>query len=276
MRRAFIIGWPVEHSRSPLIHRYWLKRLHIEGDYERVPVSPDALEDFLASFADQGFVGGNVTIPHKEAAFRFCGATTQVAAQLEAVNTLWIDGGNLHGDNTDAAGFLAAIDEEAPGWGKDLGKVVVLGAGGAARSIIYALIMRGAREVLVINRTIARGQDLRRRLGAAIAAKSFADLPGALADADLLVNTTSLGMRGEAPLEIDLSPLPARAIVADIVYVPLETDLLRQARARGLRTLSGLGMLLHQAVPGFEHWFGRKPEVTAELRALIAADIEKS
>jgi shikimate dehydrogenase len=272
--RAFIIGWPVAHSRSPLIHRYWLDELRIKGSYDAVALRPGELESFLAALGERGFVGGNVTLPHKEKAFALCAERTPTAARLEAVNTLWMEAGKLQGDNTDIMGFLAALDEDVPGWGKALEKVVVLGAGGAARGVIHALISRGAERILVINRTRARGEELRLRFGATIAPGDLADLPAALAGADLLVNTTSLGMAGQAPLDVDLTPLPDHAVVADIVYVPLETELLLRARRRGLRTSGGLGMLLHQAVPGFERWFGRRPEVTPELRARIAADIE--
>jgi shikimate dehydrogenase len=272
--RAFIIGWPVAHSRSPLIHRYWLDELGIKGSYEPIALPPDELEGFLSGLAARGFVGGNVTLPHKENAFALCAKTTPTAARLEAVNTLWIEAGKLYGDNTDVAGFLAALDEDIPAWGKPLEKVVVLGAGGAARGVVHALVSRGARRISVINRTRARGEDLRSRFGAAIVPGEYSDLPQALASADLLVNTTSLGMTGQPPLDIDLVPLPDHAVVADIVYVPLETSLLLQARRRGLRTSSGLGMLLHQAAPGFERWFGRRPQVTPELRARVAADIE--
>ncbi|MFZ0558230.1 MAG: shikimate dehydrogenase [Methylovirgula sp.] len=272
--RAFIIGWPVAQSRSPLIHGTWLDELHIEGSYERLPVPPQELEVFLLSFRERGFVGGNVTIPHKEKAFALCTATTPTAAHLEAVNTLWMEGGKLNGDNTDTMGFLASLDEDVPGWGKALEKAVVLGAGGAARGIVYALLSRGARRIVVVNRSQARGEELRSRFGTSIVLADSGDLAGALAGADLLVNTTSLGMAGQPPLEIDLAPLPDHAIVADIVYVPLETVLLAQARRRGLKTSGGLGMLLHQAVPGFARWFGVRPRVTPELRARVAADIE--
>ncbi len=272
--RAFIIGWPVAQSRSPLIHRTWLDELHIEGAYEHVALPPRELDVFLATFAERGFVGGNVTIPHKEKAFAACPVTTPTAARLQAVNTLWMEGGKLRGDNTDAAGFLASLDEDAPGWGKTLEKAAVLGAGGAARAVVYALLSRGARRIVVVNRTRARSEELRSRFGASIELVDPGDLASALAGSDLLVNATSLGMAGQPPLEIDLTPLPDHAIVADIVYVPLETALLAAARRRGLRTSGGLGMLLHQAAPGFAHWFGERPRVTAALRARIAADIE--
>jgi shikimate dehydrogenase len=272
--RAFVIGWPIAHSRSPLIHNYWLKQLDLPGSYARIPVAPADLPNFLSNIAALGFVGGNITLPHKENAFIACATTTAVAARLKAVNTLWIEAGKLAGDNTDVAGFLASLDADLPGWDKSVDKVVVLGAGGAARGIICALTTRGARHIVIVNRTRDRGEELQQQFpDAEIELADFADAPRALAGADLLVNTTSLGMVGQPPLEIDLAPLSPRAAVADIVYAPLETPLLRQAAARGLRTSGGLGMLLYQAVPGFRRWFGQEPEVTPELRALVAADI---
>lgn len=272
--RAFVIGWPIAHSRSPLIHTYWLRQLGLAGSYERIPVAPPELSAFLANLAESRFVGGNVTLPHKEKAFAACAVASPVAQRLKAVNTLWIEDGKLFGDNTDVAGFLASLDEDIPGWDKSVHKSVVLGAGGAARGIVYGLISRGIAEIVIVNRTRARGEDLQQQFPeAAIELADYAALPEVLAEADLLVNTSSLGMVGQPPLEIDLAPLPSAAIVADIVYAPLETALLRQAAARGLRTSGGLGMLLHQAAPGFARWFGKVPQVTAELRALVAADI---
>jgi shikimate dehydrogenase len=272
--QAFVIGWPISHSRSPLIHTYWLEQLRVPGGYERIAVAPPDLPTFLANLSDLGFVGGNVTLPHKERAFAACAVTTAVARQLRAVNTLWIEDEKLFGDNTDVAGFLASLDADIPDWDKSVDKAVVLGAGGAARGIVYALHARGIKKITVVNRTQSRGEDLQKQFPAApIDLADFAALPELLRGTDLLVNTTSLGMIGQPPLSIDLTPLPARAIVADIVYAPLETALLRQASARGLRTSGGLGMLLHQAVPGFARWFGQTPQVTADLRALVAADI---
>lgn len=272
--RAFVIGWPIAHSRSPLIHNYWLAQLGLSGSYARIPVAPADLPNFLSNLAALGFAGGNVTLPHKEKAFAACAVTTPVAARLRAVNTLWMEDGKLSGDNTDVAGFLASLDADVPGWDKSVHKAVVLGAGGAARGIAYALIARGCARIAVLNRTQARGAELQRQFPEAwIEVADFAQAPRVLADADLLINTTSLGMVGQPPLEIDLTPLPSRAAVADIVYAPLETPLLRQAAARGLRTSGGLGMLLHQAVPGFRRWFGQEPTVTPALRAVVAADI---
>jgi shikimate dehydrogenase len=276
--RAFVIGWPISHSRSPLIHNYWLKLLGIEGSYEKIAVRPEALAEFLAGFPSQGFVGGNVTLPHKEAAFALCGETSPRAGPLQAVNTLWIGAGKLCGDNTDIAGFLASLDADAPGWDQRCDKAVVIGAGGAARAIVSALMSRSKCRLTVINRGRSRGQELLALAHAIdpermIELHDFAALPVCLSDADLLVNTTSLGMAHQPPLSIDLGVLPVHAIVADIVYIPLETELLAAARARGLRTSGGLGMLLHQAVPGFARWFGKTPVVTPELRALVTRDI---
>lgn len=276
--RAFVIGWPISHSRSPLIHNYWLKSLGLAGSYEKIAVRPEALAEFLGGFSLQGYVGGNVTIPHKEAAFALCARTSVSAQALQAVNTLWIEAGELCGDNTDGVGFLASIDADIPGWDRSCEKAVVLGAGGAARAIIAALIGRKVGHITIINRSKDRGEELvalARRIAPdqPVRFDDYAALPRELADADLLVNTTSLGMQNQPPLEIDLSPLPDRAAVADIVYVPLETALIKAAKARGLKTSAGLGMLLHQAAPGFARWFGQRPEVTPALRALVEADI---
>ncbi len=235
--RAFVIGWPISHSRSPLIHTYWLRQLGLAGSYERIPVAPPDLPVFLANFARLGFAGGNVTLPHKEKAFAACAVASPVAQRLKAVNTLWMEDGKLSGDNTDVAGFLASLDADIRGWDKSGHKAVVLGAGGAARGIVYGLMSRGIARITLVNRTRSRGEDLQRQFPeAAIALADYDALPAQLEDADLLVNTTSLGMVGQPPLEIDLAPLPSTAIVADIVYAPLETALLRQAAARGLRT----------------------------------------
>jgi shikimate dehydrogenase len=271
--KACVIGWPVAHSRSPLIHGFWLDQLKIDGSYELAAVAPAGFPAFVRDLARQGFAGANVTLPHKQTAFDVCDATTTTAASLKTVNTLWIESGKLRGDNTDAAAFAGALDQEAPGWDINSGKAVVIGAGGAARAIVYALKLRGMKRIFLINRTKERALELASDFGASIDVVDFPGLPGALVSASLLVNTTSLGMRGQPPLAIDLAPLPPDAVVADIVYVPLETALMRAARARGIRAVSGIGMLLHQAVPGFERWFGVKPCVTSELRSLVEADI---
>jgi shikimate dehydrogenase len=271
-KHAFVVGWPVEHSRSPLIHRFWLDRYKIDGDYRREAVPPQCIETFLQSTEERGYVGGNVTIPHKEAAFRACRRTAPVARQLRAANTLWLERHELCGDNTDAYGFAANLDERAPGW-RSGGSALVIGAGGAARAIIYALLEAGFRSVIVLNRTTARAEALAELFGAAIQPGGLHQLSRALPRADLIVNATSTGMAGEQPLEIAWQLARDDAIATDLVYVPLLTPFLQGAAKRGLKTVDGLGMLLYQAVPGFERWFGVRPIVDADLRRLIAAEI---
>jgi shikimate dehydrogenase len=274
--RACVVGWPIAHSRSPLIHSYWLQSLGIDGLYEKAAVPVSQFAEFAEGVGRRGLIGANVTAPHKEAAFAACDWLTANAADLGAVNTLWREGGRLCGDNTDVAGFLANLDEQAPGWREKTNNAVVLGAGGAARAIIRGLLSSGIDRVQIVNRSKNRAERLASQLAPRVSSADWSALPHLLAAADLLVNTSSLGMVGAPPLEIDLAPLDARAIVADIVYVPLATPLLEAARSCGLRTVEGLGMLLHQAAPGFERWFGVRPEVTPELRALIEADVLRS
>jgi shikimate dehydrogenase len=270
--RAFIVGWPIGQSRSPLIHGHWLKVHGLPGSYERIAVPPEEIEGFLEQLPTSGLVGGNVTVPHKEVAFRIATEKDDVALAIGAVNTLWIDGGRLCATNTDGPGFLANLDDRAAGWDANPGVAVVLGAGGAARAVIWGLLRRGF-AVRIVNRTLARAEDLAARFGRGSSAHGFDELPRLLAEASLLVNTTSLGMAGKDDLVLDLAPLRADALVTDIVYVPLVTPLLAAAAARGHRTVDGLGMLLHQAGGGFERWFGVRPTVTEELRALVLADI---
>jgi len=274
MVRACVIGWPVEHSRSPSIHRYWLAQYGIEGAYEKMAVRPEELAEFLGQLAAQGYAGANVTLPHKEAALRAAESADAAATAIGAANTLWLDpDGTLHASNTDAYGFMTNLDAEAPGW-NDAGRpVMVLGAGGAARAILHGLLGAGATRILLANRTAERAEVLARAFGPAVELVEWKDRNRALAGCGLLVNATSLGMTGKQRLEIDLAALPNDAVVADIVYSPLETELLAAARARGNRVVDGLGMLLHQAVPGFERWFGVRPEVTPELRAHVAASL---
>ena len=270
--RACIVGWPVAHARSPLIHGYWLEHYGVAGSYERVAVPPDAIDAFLAAFPASGFLGCNVTVPHKEAAFAACHHLEPAARAVGAVNTLWVDGGRLCGTNTDGLGFLANLDERAPGWDGRPGDAVVLGAGGGARAIVWGLIERGFRP-RIVNRTRARAEELAAVFGHGATAHGWAEAQALLGGARLLVNTTSLGMGGKGAIDLDLAALAPDALVTDIVYVPLETPLLAAARARGLAAVDGLGMLLHQAVPGFRRWFGIEPKVTPELRALVLADI---
>jgi shikimate dehydrogenase len=270
-RAACVIGWPIGHSRSPLIHNYWLKKYGIAGEYRPEAVPPAEFKAFVQSLAARGYVGANVTVPHKESALA-CSQPDDRARAIGAANTLWLDG-TLRSTNTDVEGFLDNLDACAPGWDRDLRHAVVLGAGGAARAVIYGLLERGVERVVVANRTLSRAEALRERFGARIAPTRWEERDAALAGSALVVNTTTLGMHGQPALGIDIGRLPRHAIVADLVYVPLVTPLAAAARSAGLRVADGLGMLMHQAVRGFSLWFGKKPEVTAELRTLLEADI---
>jgi shikimate dehydrogenase len=274
-RRACVIGHPVVQARSPVLHRYWLKEYGIDGDYTREDVAPDRIADFLANLGAHGYVGANITVPHKAAAYLALDHAEPVATAMKVANTLWIENGRLHGTNTDVHGFVANLDEALPGWDLQAEQAVVLGAGGGARAVVYGLLQRGLPRVVVVNRTLARAQAFVVEFGDRVTATTFDELTGWLPDADLLINTTSLGMAGQPPLELDLSSMQESAAVYDIVYVPLETRLLAAARARRLRTIDGLGMLLHQAVPAFERFFGVKPTVTKGLRDAVLADIAK-
>jgi shikimate dehydrogenase len=272
-RAACVIGWPVEHSRSPLIHNYWLKRYGIAGEYRREAVRREEFAAFVGALAARGYVGANVTVPHKEAAFRLSQPDERARA-VGAVNTLWLESGVLRSTNTDVEGFLDNLDACAPHWDRDTGKALVLGAGGAARAVIYGLLSRGVAQIVVANRTAGRAEALRTSFGERVQIADWAEVEAELADAALLINTTTLGMHGQPALALDLARLRGHAIVADIVYVPVVTQLLAAATARGLLTADGLGMLLHQAVRGFALWFGRTPEVTGELRALVETDLK--
>lgn len=272
-RLAGVMGWPIKHSRSPYIHGFWLQDYGIDGAYVPLGIDPADLADAFRTLPKVGFRGWNITLPHKEAALRLVDTITPAAERIGAVNTVTVQpDGTLSGDNSDAFGFSAHLEQTTPGWPKDR-PAVMLGAGGAARAVCFALLEAGVPEVRVLNRTMARAEELATANGAKVQAMPWHDLPGALADAGLLVNTTSLGMHGQPPLEVDLSSLPDNAVVNDIVYVPLQTPLLAAAAERGLRTVDGLGMLLHQARPGFERWFGQTPVVTQSLFDLIAKDI---
>jgi len=275
VRAACIIGWPVEHSRSPLIHNYWLKTYGIAGEYRREAVPPEEFEAFVQSLDARDYVGANVTVPHKEKALAYS-LPDERAKAVGAANTLWIAGGFLHATNTDVEGFLNNLDACAPQWERGLGNAVVLGAGGAAHAVVYALLTRSVERITVVNRTPHRAEALRQRFLERLQVAPWEQLNDLLGDATLLVNTTTLGMAGQPELEADIGRLPSDAVVADLVYVPLVTPLIKAAKAKGLRTADGLGMLLHQAVRGFELWFGKKPEVTAELRALAEADLKTS
>ncbi len=274
-RAACIVGWPVGHSRSPLIHNYWLKHYGIAGEYRREAVPPDEFAAFVKNLAARGYAGCNVTLPHKEAALQLSQPDDRAHA-VGAANTLWLDGESVRSTNTDVEGFLDNLDASAPHWDKDLQTAVVLGAGGAARAVIYGLTLRGAGRIMVVNRTADRAEALRRRFGDRVHPVPWNERNKTLAAGGLVVNATTLGMEHQSGLALDIERLPSHALVADLVYVPLLTPLLVAARARGLRTADGLGMLLYQAVRGFALWFGRKPQVTEELRALVEADLAAS
>ena len=267
--RAGVVGHPVKHSRSPIIHGYWLEQFGINGRYDRYDVKPEDFSHFVKTLSEQGLQGVNVTIPHKEAAFLALDEATDRARRLKAANTLWFENGKLWGDNTDSIGFLANLDQGHPGWDINAKSALILGAGGAARAIIAGLQERNIEKITIVNRTRERAEELALMSGCQVAIAEWSKLSFQLESADLVVNTTSLGMSGQPDLDLSLDPLGKNALVTDIVYVPLETNLLKQARLRGNPVVDGLGMLLHQAVPGFEHWFGKRPVVTDELRHLV-------
>jgi shikimate dehydrogenase len=270
-RAACLIGWPAAHSRSPLIHHHWLRALDIEGGYSIESVPPEGVAEFVMNLSKHGYIGGNVTIPHKERVLNLT-APDQRARAVGAANTLWYDHGTLRSTNTDIEGFIDNLDHCADDW-DHAEDVVVLGAGGSSRAVVFGLLERGIKRIHLANRSIERAQAMARQFGPRVLPTAWENVGELLPRAGLLVNTTSLGMKGQPELAIDLSHLPAAAVVADLVYVPLQTPLLAAARARGLRTADGLGMLLCQAVRGFELWFGQRPDVTPELRALIEADL---
>ncbi|KZK97183.1 shikimate dehydrogenase [Pseudovibrio sp. Ad26] len=274
MRNAAVTGHPIGHSKSPLIHGYWLKQHGIEGSYIAQDVPPETAESFYSALAEHGFVGCNVTIPNKEHAYKSAEKLDDAAKMIGAVNTLWLDdAGVLNGSNTDGLGFLGNLDQMLPNWDNNGNKAVVLGAGGASRAIIWALLSREYTEVYIANRTLEKAQKLADHFGPNTIAIEWDSLGEKLGEADFLVNTTSLGMSGQPELNIDLDNLSKSAVVTDIVYSPLQTKLLRDAAQRGNPTVDGLGMLLHQAVPGFEKWFGVRPEVTDELREMILREM---
>jgi shikimate dehydrogenase len=272
LKAVCVIGWPVDHSRSPLIHSYWIRQLGLTAEYRREAVPPEHFATFVSSLAERGYVGANVTVPHKEAALAVADADERATA-VGAVNTLWFEAGGLRATNTDVEGFINNLDASVPAWDRGLETAAVLGAGGAARAVVAALIERGIERINVFNRSFERAEALRAQFGDHVHPLRWEERNGLLADTGLVINATSLGMSGQPALGISLSRLPLSAVVADIVYAPIETPLLAAARDRGLRTVDGLGMLLHQAVGGFERWFGVRPQVTEALRVLVTADL---
>lgn len=274
--RCFVIGHPIAHSRSPLIHGEWLRQYGIAGSYTGFDVAPADLPAFVMRLREGEFAGGNVTVPHKEAMMALVDEISDAGRAVGAVNTLWRDGDRILADNSDVPGFLAHLDATVPDWESRVNTVLVLGAGGAARGIAFGFQSRGVGRILIANRSRDRADELVSAFGAPLEAVDWERRGAAVGEADLIVNTTALGLQGKPPLDIDLSRLRPGTIVDDIVYVPLKTDLLVQAERRGGVIVDGLGMLLHQAVPGFTRWFGVTPEVTPALRDLVEADILKA
>jgi shikimate dehydrogenase len=271
---AGVMGWPVAHSRSPAIHNHWIGHYGLNGSYVLLPVQPGRLGDAMRGLPALGFAGCNITIPHKVAAMPLVDRIDPLAQRIGAINTVVVEkDGSLSGHNTDAFGYIESLLDARPGWRADAGPITVLGAGGAARAILVALAERGAREIRLCNRSLDKAQALAQEFGAPLRAVPWEQREDALDGAALLVNTTSLGMKGQDPLTLALDRLPTQALVSDIIYVPLETPLLAAARQRGNATVNGLGMLLHQARPAFRHWFGVMPEVTPALRRLVEATL---
>ncbi|MFW0777819.1 MAG: shikimate dehydrogenase [Rickettsiales bacterium] len=267
MRNAFVIGHPVAHSLSPALHNFWLKQYGIEAGYSAIDVAPESLEDFIHNIKNEGYVGGNVTLPHKVSVLPLMDALDEAAETIGAVNTIIVKDKKLHGVNTDAYGFIENIKQQHMLTNKD--KAVLLGAGGAAKAVIHALLKEGFAQIMVTNRTKSKADDLQKQFGDKVVSVGWENRNSILVDTDLLVNTTSLGLKGNSELDIDLALLPETSIVCDIVYNPLMTSLLLQAKARGNPVVDGLGMLLHQAVPAFEAWFGVRPDVNTELGAYM-------
>ena len=272
--KAFVIGHPIAHSRSPLIHGTWLREHGIDGSYEAIDVAPADLPAFFQRLRSGEFAGGNVTIPHKEAVFSLCDSVDELARMIGAVNTLVVRDGKVHGTNTDYLGFLGNLDANAPTWSDGPNDALIVGAGGAARAVLVALRRRNGGKVHVLNRTLANAQALVDEIDGPFSAHGFEDFAALAPRIGLVVNTSSIGMHGTKFDWLDMSLLPRTTLVTDIVYTPLETPLLAEARAHGLRTVDGLGMLLHQAVPGFAAWFGVTPTVTPQLRALVEATLD--
>lgn len=269
---AGVIGDPISHSLSPRLHGHWLRRYGLPGHYVPLHISHAKIADALRLLPDIGFVGVNVTIPHKEFVLSLASTVTDRAALIGAANTItFLEDGRMQADNTDGMGFTSSIRQSLPGWTAASGPALVLGSGGAAKAIVSALISAGAPQVFVANRTRARADGLKDQFGARVQPQDWTQIGSLVADAALIVNTTSLGMVGQSPLKIDLSRLSPQTVVTDLVYTPLKTDLLLAAEAAGCQTVDGLGMLLHQAVPGFERWFGHTPDVDESLRSAVLA-----
>ena len=269
---AGVMGWPVAHTRSPAIHNHWIAKYGLKGAYVQLPVQPERLEAAIRGLSALGFAGCNITVPHKVSAMRFMDELHPAARRVAAINTIVVQpDGRLLGMNNDGAGYIQSLRDADATWRGDAGPALVLGAGGAARAIVVALLDEGVPELRITNRTLERAQELANDFGDRVKVVPWAERNDAMAGVSLLVNTTTLGMHGQAPLDVALGALPLEAMVSDAIYIPLETPLLAQARMRGHRTVNGLGMLLNQARPAFQSWFGVLPEVTPELRAAVRA-----
>jgi shikimate dehydrogenase len=271
LKKAAVIGWPISHSKSPLIHGYWIKQFAINGSYEPIALNVEDFVSGIHNLVAQGYRGCNITIPHKETALDMADSISDRAKAIGAANTLVFKDGKIHADNTDGIGFINNLKQGAPHWKASNGTALVLGAGGAARAIIYALLQEGAPKIIIANRTVEKAEKLAGFFGDMVSVTSMDKVTGIFGETHTIVNTTALGMTGQPELVIDLSNLPKTALVTDIVYNPLKTALLKQAEDLGLETVDGLGMLLHQAVPGFEAWFGVRPTVDKVLRRIVLA-----
>ncbi|MBR9862427.1 MAG: shikimate dehydrogenase [Rhodobacteraceae bacterium] len=266
---AAVIGWPISHSKSPRIHGHWLSKHGIAGHYVAMGIEPADFAEAMQQLPKLGFVGANVTIPHKEATLELAAEVTPRAKQIGAANTVvFLPEGGFRADNTDGIGFINNLRQNAPDWDAGAGPALVLGAGGASRAVLWSLLDAGVPQILLANRTRERADTLKQEFGNKINVIEWSEISEATRGAALIVNTTSLGMTGQPPLDITLHSKTG-TLVTDLVYTPMTTDLLRQAQDKGLQTVDGLGMLLHQAVPGFEAWFGTRPEVDETLRALV-------
>lgn len=273
--QTFVTGWPITHSRSPLIHNHWLEKHGLSGSYDRLAVKPEEFQRHIDTLPGSHFIGGNVTIPHKETAYDCVDHKEPVAERLQAVNTVWVEQGQVWGTNTDGYGFLANLDDQVPGWDKTSARkkaALVLGAGGASRAIIDALIQRGFEEIIIANRTLGRAVALAEHFGSKCRAIEIEKVSSATTNPSIIINTTAVGMNDDdQPVQLD--GFSSDTVVNDIVYTPLWTPLLKQAKLLGMKPVDGLGMLLHQAVPGFEKWYGIRPEVTQELRDILLRDL---